>query len=163
DPGDPGTDLAAPLDHWKYSRGSGAGWFEVIFLSSFFNIRRLLYCTNLHEPLHPSEVPMRRSTARVLMIVGSLGLCIGACGFTPHPQTTGGNTGAANSTGTVTGTGNSTGAGNSQGTGGSGSSNIDSNCGAVNRGASKVAPDVLIVFDASGSMNDDLMNVMCTN
>ena len=138
--------------------------FQVTFLNSFFNIPGLLYCTNLHEPLHPSEVPMRRSTARCLMIVGSLTLGIGACGFTPHPQTTGGNTGAANSTGTVTGTGNSTGAAASSGGGGTngGTSNPDSNCGAVSRGAAKVPPDVLIVFDASGSMNDDLTNTMCT-
>ena len=102
---------------------------------------------------------MRRSTARCLVIVGAV--VFGGCGFTPNQGTTGGSTGAANSTGTVTGTGNSTGTGAVTGTGGSGSSNIDSNCGAVSRGAAKVAPDVLIVLDASGSMNDDLMNGTC--
>jgi hypothetical protein len=40
-------------------------------------------------------------------------------------------------------------------------SSIDMNCGARSKTATKVAPDILILLDRSGSMNDDVNNQMC--
>jgi len=45
--------------------------------------------------------------------------------------------------------------------GGAGSAGADRNCGEKSKTATKVAPDILILLDRSGSMNDDLMNQMC--
>ena len=42
-----------------------------------------------------------------------------------------------------------------------GNSTPDANCGARSKTAMKVAPDILIVLDRSGSMNDDINNQMC--
>ena len=68
------------------------------------------------------------------------------------------------------------GAGGRGGTGGTGGStpiiiidasatdgyvNPDANCGARSKTAMKVAPDILILLDRSGSMNDDVNNQMC--
>ena len=39
--------------------------------------------------------------------------------------------------------------------------NPDANCGARSKTAMKVAPDILILLDRSGSMNDDINNQMC--
>jgi len=39
----------------------------------------------------------------------------------------------------------------------------DANCGARSKTASKVAPDILILLDRSGSMNDNINNQMCTD
>ena len=39
--------------------------------------------------------------------------------------------------------------------------NPDANCGARSKTAMKVAPDILILLDRSGSMNDDVNNQMC--
>ena len=104
---------------------------------------------------------MRRSPAHVLAV--SLAIAFGGCGFTPNAQ--GPTTGAANSSGTITGTGNSTGAGNTTGGGGGapgGSSNPDLNCGSLSRNAEMVPPDILILQDKSGSMNDNPDDTMCT-
>jgi hypothetical protein len=56
-----------------------------------------------------------------------------------------------------------TGAGGSSagGTNG-GTSTIDANCGAKDKPAMKLLPDILIVLDRSGSMNDDIKNQQCT-
>jgi hypothetical protein len=45
----------------------------------------------------------------------------------------------------------------------SGSSNPDSNCGAASQGAKMVPPDILIVQDKSGSMNQDSTGKTCTS
>jgi hypothetical protein len=47
------------------------------------------------------------------------------------------------------------------GTDSTGMSNVDSNCGARTKTAMKVPPDILILLDRSGSMNDDVNNQMC--
>ena len=38
----------------------------------------------------------------------------------------------------------------------------DRNCGAKSKTATKIAPEILILLDRSGSMNDNIMNQMCT-
>ena len=87
---------------------------------------------------------------------------LGGCGFTPKAELTGSSTGAANSSGHLTGTGNSTGAGATSGGGGSpGSANKDVNCGTFMQPAQKVPPDILIVQDKSGSMNDQADGTTC--
>jgi hypothetical protein len=42
-----------------------------------------------------------------------------------------------------------------------GNSTPDANCGARSKTATKVAPDILILLDRSGSMNDNISNQMC--
>jgi hypothetical protein len=103
---------------------------------------------------------MRRFTAQFLTIATAFAFA--GCGFTPNgQQATGGPSGSGNSTGIViTGAGASSGTGN---TGGSnnGNSNIDSNCGARDKPAARLPPDILLVYDASGSMNENIMNMSC--
>jgi hypothetical protein len=88
-------------------------------------------------------------------------LVVGACGFSPSGQ---GNPGSGASSGT--GTGNTTGLGNfggsSSGQGGLTGQGGGMQCGAYDRPSSKLPPDILIVLDASGSMNEDAMNMSCT-
>jgi hypothetical protein len=105
---------------------------------------------------------MRRSTASFLAMTTALAL--GGCGFTPKgAQATGAGTGAGNSTGiTITGAGASSGTGNSGGGNNTGNSSVDANCGAKDKPANRLPPDILLVYDASGSMNEDIMNVSCT-
>jgi hypothetical protein len=103
---------------------------------------------------------MRRFTAQFLTLAAAFAFA--GCGFTPSGQTaTGAPSGAGNSTGIViTGAGASSGTGN---TGGSnnGNSGIDSNCGARDKPAARLPPDILLVYDASGSMNENIMNMSC--
>jgi hypothetical protein len=107
---------------------------------------------------------MRRS-AHLLAVTAAAGIAVSwaGCGFTPKAEMTGGGTGAANTSGTLTGTGNSTGAGATSGGGGSpgGNSNPDVNCGIFMQGAQMVPPDILIVQDKSGSMNDQADGTTC--
>ena len=65
----------------------------------------------------------------------------------------GGTSGAAGVWGT---------AGTSASDAATGSSNPDSNCGAASQGAKMVPPDILIVQDKSGSMNQDANGATCT-
>jgi hypothetical protein len=104
---------------------------------------------------------MRRSTAQFLTIAAAVAL--GGCGFTPSGQSaTGAPSGAGNSTGIIiTGAGASSGVGNSGGGNNTGNSGIDSNCGARDKPAARLPPDILIVLDASGSMNEDVTNMSC--
>ncbi len=85
-------------------------------------------------------------------------LVVGACGFSPSGQ---GNPGS----GASSGAGNTTGIGNFGGTtsgqGGLTGQGGNMQCGSVDRPSSKLPPDILIVLDASGSMNEDAMNVSC--
>ncbi len=97
---------------------------------------------------------------------------VSGCGFKPMMKDLQGAGGAG-----VTGIGGTggpviiTGMGGtmfSTGTGGSGGTNngmstLDANCGARDKPAVKLLPDILLVYDASGSMNQDIMNAMCAN
>ena len=103
---------------------------------------------------------MRRHAPRLFSI--TLLAALGGCAFTPKAELTGGSSGAANSAGTLTGTGNVTGSGATSGGGGNpGSSNKDSNCGIFMQTAQMVPPDILIVQDKSGSMNDQADGTTC--
>ena len=114
----------------------------------------------VHHQLTP-EVPMRSS---IIVRVGALcvGLVVVGCGFSPgkarHRQRRhGANTGAG-----VTGIGNfggssTTGQGGLTGQGG------DMACATFPKSSSKLPPDILIVLDASGSMNEDATNTSCGN
>ena len=86
-------------------------------------------------------------------------LVVGACGFSPSGQ---GNPGS----GASSGAGNTTGLGNFGGTtsgqGGLTGQGGNMQCGSYDRPSSKLPPDILIVLDASGSMNEDAMNASCT-
>jgi hypothetical protein len=86
-------------------------------------------------------------------------ILVGACGFSP-----GGQGGGPSGTGASTGAGSTTGLGNfggsSTGQGGSGFGG-GMQCAAVEMPSAKLPPDILIVFDASGSMNEDAMNMSC--
>jgi hypothetical protein len=119
---------------------------------------------------------MHRSTARFLAIVAAV--AFGGCGYKPagsvSPAGAAGRGGMGGTSG-AGGTGGAAGAGTG-GTGGmrmppviildggndlAGNSTPDANCGARSKTAMKVAPDILIVLDRSGSMNDDINNQMC--
>ena len=116
---------------------------------------------------------MHRSKARLLAIIAAV--AFGGCGYKPagsvFPAGDGGH-GREGGAGGAGGTGGTAGAGTG-GTGGmkmppvihldggndlAGNSTPDANCGARSKTAMKVAPDILIVLDRSGSMNDDINN-----
>jgi hypothetical protein len=117
---------------------------------------------------------MRRSTVRPLAIVAAF--VLGGCGYKPAATSATGTAGS-HAGGTGGGSGGRGGAGGSGGgrggTGGStpiifldGGSDTtgtspDSNCGARSKTATKVAPDILILLDRSGSMNDNISSQMC--
>ena len=88
-------------------------------------------------------------------------LVVGACGFSPSGQGTPGSGASSGS-----GTGNTTGLGNfggsSSGQGGLTGQGGGMQCGSVDRPSAKLPPDILIVLDASGSMNEDSANASCT-
>ena len=103
----------------------------------------------------------------------------GGCGFNPKMKGlegvgggTGaglaGSSGAAGTTGAagrviITGEGGTTPVTGSGGTGDNmGTSNPDANCGAKDKPAVRLLPNILIVLDRSNSMNDDVMNRQCT-
>jgi von Willebrand factor type A domain len=91
--------------------------------------------------------------------LASMTLMVGACGFSPSRS---GATGSGANSGTgnmATGIGNF--GGNTSGTGGLTGGAGAMQCGAVPKSSSKLPPDILIVLDASGSMNDDSTNTSC--
>ena len=96
---------------------------------------------------------MVRSQSLMLLVVVS-----GGCAFNPERQA--GDGGGVGSGGTfyIPPIGGATGTG---GGGGAGHSNPDANCGARDKPANRLPPDILLVYDASGSMNEDIMNVAC--
>lgn len=100
--------------------------------------------------MHPSNI--------VRVGVVCTALFIGACGFSPGKPVSGAG-GAGNTV--VTGLGNFGGSGTGQGglTGQGGGQE----CGSFDKPSSKLPPDILIVQDASGSMNQDSMNMACPN
>jgi len=107
------------------------------------------------------------------VVLGGCGVKLTAAG-TAHGS-------AGSHAGGTTGTGGTGGAGGMGGRGGSGgmagttpliildggsekpTTTPDANCGAKSKTASKVAPDILILLDRSGSMNDNINNQMCTD
>jgi len=84
-------------------------------------------------------------------------LVVGACGFSPGKPVSGAG-GAGNMT--VTGIGNF--GGSSSGQGGLTGNGGGMECGSREMPSSKLPPDILIVLDASGSMDEDAMNMSCT-
>jgi hypothetical protein len=98
------------------------------------------------------------------IVLGSsiFGLVLVSCAFTPDPAET-----SALSGGGGVGNRGPLGIGGSFGSGGAragntGSSNPDANCAAINQGATRLPPDILIVQDKSGSM-DDSADGTCTS
>jgi hypothetical protein len=102
---------------------------------------------------------MKPSTVLKISTVASA-LALGACGFSPSGATgSGGNTGTAG-TGINTGFGgfgipDGGGPGAATGTGGG------MMCGERSQPTTKLNPNILIVLDASGSMNEDAQNMSC--
>jgi hypothetical protein len=86
---------------------------------------------------------------------------LAGCGFTPDPTESANSPGHGGSQSPF-GTGGSFGSGGRTGGGGSASSTIDANCAAVNQGATRLPPDILIIQDKSGSM-DDSADGTCTS
>jgi len=104
------------------------------------------------------------SPAKIVQLgAACIALLVGACGFSPSRPA---NSGTAAS-GASSGTGNQTGIGNFGGTtsgqGGLTGQGGGQQCGAVPKSSSKLPPDILIVLDASGSMNQDSTNTACPN
>ena len=87
-------------------------------------------------------------------------LVVGGCSFNP-PKGTGdtGSGGLTGSGGTVVIVTTGTGGGAAQGGPGTGGG---MQCAAIPKSSSKLPPDILIVQDASGSMNQDSTNATCT-
>jgi hypothetical protein len=123
---------------------------------------------------------MDRCITRHLVVVLAA-FAFGGCGFKQAgsvPSGPKGGSGGAGGTGGAGGGGGTGGAsGGGGGTGGSvtppiiildggasdgmSTSTPDANCGARNKTAMKVAPDILILLDRSGSMNENSSNMMC--
>jgi hypothetical protein len=109
---------------------------------------------------------MRRSSARLIAVAAAIAL--GGCKF-----------GSGNLVSGAAGTGGSTGAGGGGGTlppppppppppydsgipdSNGGISNLDANCGVTGKKAEKLLPEILILLDRSGSMNEDIDNETC--
>jgi len=86
-------------------------------------------------------------------------LVVGACSFDPPKGSSGtGGQGAAH----TTGIGNFGGTTSGQGGNGNSGAGQGTQCAAVPKSSSKLPPDMLIVLDASGSMNQDANNMNCT-
>ena len=84
-------------------------------------------------------------------------MLVGACGFSPGKPVSG--AGGAGNQVIPTGIGNFGGA--SSGQGGLTGQGGGQQCGATPKSSSKLPPDILIVLDASGSMDQDAANAMC--
>ena len=99
----------------------------------------------------------------IIVRVGALcaGLAVVGCGFSPGKPTSG-NGGTSGSS--VVGSAGVTGIGNFGGTtSGSGGVAGQVGCATFPKSSSKLPPDILIVLDASGSMNEDQTNTSCGN
>jgi hypothetical protein len=103
---------------------------------------------------------MRWSTLRSVVVV-VIAVAVGGCGFAPGATGTGaqgsGNRGGPLGTGASTGAGLVGGGAAQNGNGG----NPGMNCASVDNPLNKLPPDILIVLDASGSMNEDSENNDC--
>jgi hypothetical protein len=102
---------------------------------------------------------MPRSTALVTVLLSSvIGLGFAGCGFAPAAS---GNSGSG-ATGTPLGTGANGGGLVGGGAAQSGHGAVTGmNCAEVPQVVNKLPPDILIVQDASGSMNEDATNTSC--
>src|SRR5689334_3687382 len=103
---------------------------------------------------------MPLSTTRTLAIV--VAVALGGCTFSPEKKGgSGGDTGNGGAP-VITGIG---GTGNDIGTGTGGAGNATSldggNCGVLDRPLVMLPPDVLIVLDRSGSMDNDINDKGC--
>ena len=99
----------------------------------------------------------------IIVRVGALcaGLAVVGCGFSPGkplPSGSAGNSGSNPGSAGVTGIGNFGGT-----TSGSGGQAGQMGCATFPKSSSKLPPDILIVLDASGSMNEDQTNTSCGN
>ena len=96
--------------------------------------------------MHPAKVLRLGALCTVLAAY--------ACGFSPSGLGNGGpsGTGASTGAGATTGLGNFGGSSTGQGGGGPAGG---MECAAVDRPSSKLPPDILVVLDRSGSMNQD--------
>jgi len=103
--------------------------------------------------MHPSNI-VRVGSVCVALVVG-------ACGFSPGKPVSGSGGSSNPGTGNQTGLGNF--GGSSSGQGGLTGNGGSMECGAREMPSSKLPPDILIVQDASGSMNQDAMNMSCPN
>src|SRR4029079_1670636 len=103
----------------------------------------------------PSHSSLRKGAViRSIVLRSSIGfgLILAGCAFTPGPTESSAYSGGGGSHGPLGFAGNfGTGGGHA---GNSGSSNPDANCAAVNQGATRLPPDILIVQDKSGSMDE---------
>jgi hypothetical protein len=99
----------------------------------------------------------------IIVRVGALcaGLAVVGCGFSPGKPVSG----SAGTNGGVVGGGGVTGIGNFGGTtsgqGGLTGQGGNMGCATFPKSSSKLPPDILIVLDASGSMNEDATNTSC--
>jgi hypothetical protein len=93
-------------------------------------------------------------------VAAGIGLLLAGCTFTPDETAAG-----KNPITTPLGSAGSFGFGGAvgTGTGGSGMSSPDANCAAVNQGATRLPPDILIVQDKSGSMADSADGTCTSN
>jgi hypothetical protein len=104
--------------------------------------------------MHPSIIVRLGALCAGLAAVGcgfSPGKPVSGSGGTGNIHITTGGGGIGNFGGTTSGQGGLTGQGGNMA------------CGAVPKSSSKLPPDILIVLDASGSMNDDATNTSCGN
>jgi hypothetical protein len=106
-----------------------------------------------------STKPPTRSI-RTLRLAAGAGLILCSCTFAPSET---GSTHLGTPLGTAGHVGLGGFGGSSTGTGGSGTSNPDANCAAVNQGATRLPPDILIVQDKSGSMNESADGTCSSN
>jgi hypothetical protein len=95
-----------------------------------------------------------------VLAVAAAALAAAAC--EPQPLVDGVGTGGMGGAGRTTGQGGMTGFGGIP-TGGGAIGGNGTNCGAVPLSLEPVPPDILILLDASGSMNDDTANNTCNN
>jgi hypothetical protein len=99
----------------------------------------------------------RWSLARVILALAAATFAA-ACQAQPLVRDPGSDAGGSPGTGA----GGTTGAGGALGTGGGASGGIDGmTCGRIDHPTQPIPPDMLILLDASGSMNDDATNTTC--
>ena len=103
----------------------------------------------------------------IIVRIGALcvGLVVVGCGFSPGKPVSGAG---GSGFGATTGGGNNTGLGNfgggfTTGQGGLTGQGGNMGCATFPKSSSKLPPDILIILDASGSMNEDPTNTSCGN
>jgi hypothetical protein len=99
-----------------------------------------------------------------LGVIQAMAAALAAAAFNPGCQSeplVPGNAGAAGTQGAAGTTGHGTGFGGNIIGGGGTTGGFNDTCGAANYSTAPIPPDILILLDASGSMNDDLDNNTC--